>query len=317
MKKEKKNRLDKGASGSAAAGFIGFGAFSNDQHSSAAGGDTGGASTGSSAGGSAQSTLRWSPVYTGQDAQTRLSFKKLAQKQDATTKVKAMDDLQRYCLDDTTVPKRDRVVALCHFVYLYHTSLSYHDHAAVRAAALAWLHRAQQQLPKAWQQLVMNQHPELYGMVYCAQEDGAANVQATAKALCDAIRETGAEDSTVNVAADGLVQYVKRILAYGRPLAMHEALFARNSNSSGSNSNSKAGTSGGSEGLSEKERDTIQERFERIVGVTLSGLTLWIQQHPQQETSRGDDDDNSKDADIYDNKLQDKVLFKYLSYSKP
>lgn len=84
MKDKRKTRLNK--TQGTKTEFVGFGAFA-DATSSSPGGD---------ASPSKQTSLRWSPVYTGKDSHlATLVFPRLI-KRDATTKVKALQELQEY-----------------------------------------------------------------------------------------------------------------------------------------------------------------------------------------------------------------------------
>jgi len=260
-KEKRKTRLEKGGGG--AAEFIGFSAFAvpSTDSSSADGG----------------TALKWSPVYTGSDATISLLFKKITQKRDGITKSKALNDLEDYFKKDDAV-KKEQVAALSHLMFMFHSKLAYDDFATVRATALIALTAAYLRIPKAWTTLAMEQHHEIWGMVWCAQGDAAADVQIAARALCSHVH---------NGSFDGIHDYVKRILNYGRPKAMHDDLFARNN-----------------EVLSDMEREQLDERYERISTTAIEGMNLWIQNHPETEIFR------------YKIHFSDSFLFKPLNSSK-
>lgn len=284
-REKRKGRLDK-AGGTSARGneFIGFGAF--DSSGSVASGLTSGGD------------LEWSPVYGGADSQMRLVFKKMAQKRDPKTKTRSIEDITRYIQDDA-VPRKDRVASLCHFVFLFHSKFAHDDASAVRTASLWLLRAALEKLPRAWENLVLKKHPELWGMVWCAQEDSQTEVQSAAKVLCDeaavVVRCNANEKTTTTNSNDhqlidgGVWQYVKRILSYGRASKMHQELFASKTQPVEINA------------MSETERDELNQRFQRITGNTISGLDRWIQQHPET------------DAKLYNPVLQDPIIWKHLS----
>ena len=163
----------------------------------------------------------WSPVYTGSDETLQLLFPRISQKRDATTKVKALHELQSYMsktLDDNDrVLRRSQLEALPHTAWLYVHKLHYDSAASVRAAALGVWQAATQRLPKAVTNLVTAK-PEILGMWWVAQADPAANVRAAAAGVHNS-------SSTAWPWQEGLVQdYAARILSYGRASAMHQAL---------------------------------------------------------------------------------------------
>ena len=240
------------------------------------GGTTGGDFVGFSAFAAAPTTtLQASPVYTGSDAQLSLVFKRVTQKRDAVTKARALNELQLYFEQDSA--KKEQVEALSHLVFIYYAKLHYDDSSAVRAAALSCLKAACQRLPKAWSTLVTEQQPQVEGMMWCAQADPAAEVRAAALSPEDTI------------SAKGVIDYVSRILGYDRPRSMHDALFARKAEPSS---------------LSDSEREQLDERYERIVGTALSGMELWLKQHPET------------DDDRYEDNIKDSVMWKTLTSSK-
>lgn len=225
---KRKSRLDKGGATGGEA-FVGFSAFA-----------------------APSTSLKASPVYTGSDAQLSLVFKRITQKRDAVTKVKALNDLQTYFEQDHN--RKDQKDALAHLVFVYHAKINYDDASSVRAAAISCMNAACQRLPKAWKTLVLEQQPEVCGMLWCGRADPAAEVRVAAALYDGAVQK-------------GVVQYVTRILGYDRPRIMHDALFARKQEPE------------------PPDRDELDERYERIVGTALGGIDLWIQGHPETEES--------------------------------
>ena len=170
MKEKRKTRLNK--TQGTKAEFLGFGAFadasvsSTDQQSSPAK---------SSGQPSSQASLRWSPIYTGKDDHlASLVFPRLI-KRDATTKVKALQDLQAFFQKDS-LPKKQQVDALAHYLFLYHSKLSYESSSSVRAEALLVLTLAASRVPKAFQTLIQQNDRQVLGMMYCCHGDPAADV---------------------------------------------------------------------------------------------------------------------------------------------
>jgi hypothetical protein len=241
---KRKTRLDKG--GATSGDFVGFGAFA-----------------------APSTSLKASPVYTGSDSNLSLIFKRITQKRDAITKARALHELQAYFEEDHN--RKDQVDAFSHLVFVYHSKLYYDDSASVRAAALLCMKAACQRLPKAWSTLVVDQLPEVSGMMWCAQADPTAEVRAAA--------------SSPQPSANGLIAHVSQILGYERPSAMYDALFARKQ-------------------PTEIDRDEMDERFERIVGTTLAGMELWVQQHSETQ------------ANLYGDSIKDNILWKTLTSAK-
>ena len=262
VKEKRKTRLEKGGGGGSE--FVGFAAFASPSVS---------ASTAQG-----PPALKWSPVYTGSDPQLSLVFKKISQKRDGLTKSKALNELEEYFNKDDAV-KKEQVAALSHLLFIYHAKLSYDDFSSVRASSLAALTASYRRLPKAWIGLVMEQHRQVWGMIWCAQGDASADVKIAAKHLCAQIQDGS---------FGGVQDYVRRILTYGRPMAMHEDLFSKKDDD-----------------LSEMEREQLDERFERISGAAIEGMEIWIQLHPESEDY------------VYEVFLPDTFLFKTLTSSKP
>lgn len=261
-KEKRKNRLDKGGA-SAGGEFVGFGAFSQP---STQGSDV------------SSSQLKWSPVYTGSDSQLSILFKKIGQKRDGSTKAKALLEVKAF-IEDETNGKKDKVTALAHLLFAYHSKLTYDDSATVRAAALSTLNSARLQLPKALNTL-LQENSELVGMIWCAKTDPASEVRAAARKWC---QEYSSDDF------DGLWSFVTRILGYGRPKTMHDDIFARRS---------------GDEALSDLEREQLDERFERIVGTVLQGVDAWLKAFPETDSLK------------YETHIKDSVLWKQMTNSR-
>jgi hypothetical protein len=292
-------------------------------------------------------SLTLSPVYVGKDSQLSVLFPRIGQKRDATTKTKALQDLTEFFAsgghsntvaaaaggtgDATRAHKKKTLVdALSHFLYLYHSKLYYDINSSVRAAALICLQQAHTVVPKAWQILTTEQQPELLGMMYCAQADPAAHeVRMAATVLCQSLLSSLSSSSSSSSSveeivledhgqdqkaafANGIWLYVRRMVSYGRPKVLYDAVFARHKNnatavnigvggtsatatssssqvgsskkdgskndkSTGSTTTTKSGTS--SSDLSEAQVDQMEERYERIVGAAIEGLQMWIRQH--------------------------------------
>ena len=301
---KRKTRLNKGGGGE----FIGFGAFSTVSTAVVAPLSTGSSnnSVASSIQASAPS-LSLSPVYAGKDPTLALLFQRIGQKRDFTTKTKALQELTEYFQNAgnqdksstsesnsgaTKPTKKTLVEALCHLLYLYHIKLYYDTNSSVRVAALACLQQVHSLVPKAWKTLTSEQQPELLGMMFCSQADPSAQeVRAAAGTLCKSLlaiapAEAATPENQEQLLAfnKGVWLYVQRIVSYGRPMALHDALFVRHKGSKSNNSpaskedgkKGKSAQSSAKSSLSEEQVDQIEERYERIVGGAIEGLQLWI-----------------------------------------
>lgn len=275
MKEKRKTRLNK--TQGTKTEFLGFGAFADavtptsDQQSSPTKNDNN----------PNNASLRWSPVYTGKDDHlASMVFPRLI-KRDATTKVKALQDLQAFFHNDSS-HKKQQVDALAHYLFLYYSKLSYESSSAVRAEALLVLTLAASRVPKAFQTLIQQNNKQVLGMMYCCHGDPAAEVRAAAaKYLREGENSNNDNDDDDNEEAysrkdlqDGIWSYVERMLSYGRASKMHDDLFSTSMKSgSTKNKNDNNGD------MNEQQKDQMEERFERIVGSALNGTQAWIQKH--------------------------------------
>jgi len=206
--RERKSRLDKGgggaggaagtgaAAGAAAGGFIGFSAFATSsvptgqdtsssiarQPLSRAAGSRPAVSTATAGGGGPPP----SPVFTGSDVHLHQLFRRIGQKKDATTRVRALSDLAEYAFSSShssssspsteqssrsttsssttkngnaaaspPVSRQDKVAALSHLIYLSMTKLLWDNAPSVRCQTMSTLGQARQSVPKAWKTLVL------------------------------------------------------------------------------------------------------------------------------------------------------------------
>jgi hypothetical protein len=128
----------------------------------------------------------------------------------------------------------------------------------------------------------MDQQKELWGMIWCAKTDPATEVKNAAQLICD---------SSISMEEwAGVWEFVTRMLSFGRAKTMHQELFARRSD--------------GDDTLTDAERELLDERYERIVGSSLAGVTLWLKAFPETETFS------------YDSSINDTTLWKPLTSSK-
>ena len=123
------------------------------------------------------------PVFTGSDPHLHQLFRRIGQKKDATTRVRALDELTVYAFGGGTsaaasvsaaaaaaaasaplspnLSRQDKVAALSHLAYLALTKLLWDNAPSVRAATLSALTAAAGAVPKAWRGLVLYGAPRL------------------------------------------------------------------------------------------------------------------------------------------------------------
>ncbi len=79
--------------------------------------------------------FRPSPIYTGSDARLIVLFRKIGQKRDPATKVRALEELSQCVFppiskktassDAEDLPRPEKIAALCHLVFLHETKLGW------------------------------------------------------------------------------------------------------------------------------------------------------------------------------------------------
>lgn len=289
--KQRKTRLDKAEQPSE---FIGFGAFAAAKPAGDGDDDTDADQSqqpqqrGSSRNRNTQFT--WTPVYTapksssGVDDHGSLSllFARMAQKRDPVTVTKAVLDLQQQCLRDAAIPKPARAQALRHYAWLYQSRLHYENAATVRAAALQTWKAAATELPRAVAGIA-GQHPSLLGLWLCARAgDPASEVRAAAAALVDACPSSGSDGNWPW--QEGLIEHANRVLSCGRASALQNELYPtkKQQRSTTSSKGSKQTSSDAAPidpKKEERNRDAMEERYERVIGSCLEALTRWMQEH--------------------------------------
>lgn len=134
---------------------------------------------------SQQQQLRPSPIYTGNDARLSILFRKISQKRNPTTKVRALEELIGEVFPPTTTTntttatttttspslttstaatedaastaysRPDKIASLSHLLYLHETKLGYDNNPSVRALSYLALVCARHHVPKAWNALFL------------------------------------------------------------------------------------------------------------------------------------------------------------------
>ncbi|KAL7581274.1 hypothetical protein ACA910_006044 [Epithemia clementina (nom. ined.)] len=362
MKEKRKGRLDKVGGSGTPTEFIGFGAFAGTTTSS----PTQQAAimtattarptsllenSNSNSNSSKPSTVKSSPVYTGNNEALQLAFSRISQKRDGITKTKALQELANLfstatatagsdnnvttnssstttATDDssTTISKwHVRVHALPHWMWLYANKLAFDITAvaSVRATSLQVWQEALRKVPKAVVAILTD---EVWGMLYAAQVDPFLEVRNEAQSTVQLANQVWKEQQEQQQPSEGediggggggdtppwykgVLTYSNRILGYGRPSALQEALFAKKKGGSGSNNDSSS---------SNNEKEEAEERFSLLTGLVLDALCLLFQQQQLESstttttTAAVQDDSNMTN---YDNKDSPAILFRYMPSS--
>eukprot|EP00523_Entomoneis_sp_CCMP467_P017779 CAMPEP_0168804738 /NCGR_PEP_ID=MMETSP0726-20121227/669_1 /TAXON_ID=265536 /ORGANISM="Amphiprora sp., Strain CCMP467" /LENGTH=1807 /DNA_ID=CAMNT_0008856589 /DNA_START=103 /DNA_END=5527 /DNA_ORIENTATION=+ len=291
MKEKRKARLDKKSTGTTE--FIGFGAFA-----------------GSNAATSIQSAQepkqqqpppkpKISPVFEGSNEALQSVFSRIGRKTDGGTKTKALQDLATLLLADgsddsqrgsssnsnnhnsicaTTTKWEVRMQALPHWMWMYCNKLVYeHEHASIRKASLQVWQAALQRVPKAVLAMASDANGgELWGMIYTTQVDPLQEVRQEGFATVELMERLWREHKSSTTRdpppwALGVITYSSRVLGYGRPSVMYEALFAR-----------KGGTS--NKNQSEQQKEIAEERYGSLTGLVLDSLCFLFQSGRQNDS---------------------------------
>jgi len=310
------------SSGGAAAGtteFIGFSAFADDA-AAITGADDGDYGEGNKSPSSTKQSqnsansirlhAQWAPVYTGQSQELRALFPRLVSKRDAVTKAKALQDLAAFFSGDSedngsNVSKKVQAEALIHYGWLFRHGASgncYDASPQVRAAAVAVWAAARSRLPKAFRNVVVAE-PQLAGMFAIGRCDPAADVRQQSEQLCSAVAEeeeeeqyAGGSDNDSSMSAtwnDGIWEYANRVFAWGRPSAFYEDVVMFGRGRGGGTGGGGGKGSGGNKTswmeLNDHHRDSYEETFERVVGMALQLMELWVRENCSSTIAAGDD----------------------------
>ena len=105
-----------------------------------------------------------SPIYTGSDQRLIVLFRKIGQKRDPITKVRALEELTTVVYppnsndgkankeeaSSSSFTRPEKIAALSHLTYLHETKLGYDNNPSVRAASYKALTAAKVHVPMGW-----------------------------------------------------------------------------------------------------------------------------------------------------------------------
>lgn len=219
-----------------------------------------------------RSNLRPSPIYTGSDQRLVVLFRKIGQKRDPTTKVRALEELTSAVfppLDavdstgDEGFPRPEKIAALCHLIYLLESKLGYDNNAQVRGGSYKALTAARAHVPKAWGTLFLGEDASdetevpvaasTVGIAWGASRgDPAADVARCAsefiKLLIDMDTTISREEKISNkpnkTIQMAVLQYSKTVLGCKRASALQEIIYPVSASSQSVGGNAGANAAG-------------------------------------------------------------------------
>ena len=270
MKEKRKTRLDKGTSSE----FIGFNAFQTMPTGPATFGTPSTASDRSSG-------VSWSPIYSGSDSAVQTAFSWLTSKRDSVTHVKALQTLTKY-ISQKDESKKLQILAVQHWVWLYHRKLYFDATPTVRAASIQLWVAIRERLPKAFGNLVeagaaataSTDASVVLGMLYSAQTDPSTEVRQVANALPTKkvlFQDLYAEQAEGGIDWEtGILSYVEYILSCGRHSVFYERLLQ----------GKKSTQTSSFSDLNEGQNDAVLEAYTRVTANALDTLSLYLRHHP-------------------------------------
>lgn len=322
--------------------FTGFSAFASHQSSAATAVQLSRTTANATKAPKNEHRLKANPVYTGTDSLLMQIFKRISKK-DSTTKSRAISELSSYafscdesgCAQQTKLLKSDQISVLSHVFFLLSNKLVHDNNPLVRKESLKLLACALAHVPKACSGLLRQDASALdvsgksigsigniIGWTYSFQSSQIKDESKVAKnvwqSMIAVLRKF--DDNDVNAHSfvkRCIIAHVESILqSSSRATNLAAGLSIRGKNvqmtqpkmnkKKGKGKNSEANEST-SESLSESEKDEIEERYERVVLLTLHSVASYIRDNPEVEN------DKLRYGDVV---TSNSVLWKHLSSPK-
>jgi len=313
-KGERKTRLNK-ASASASGDFIGFSAFASSSPTVAAvsppAADASG-KVGPPANATSAVRAAPSPVFNGTDPRLQQLFRRIGQKKDATTRVRALAEVRYYAFTsgDAAPSRPERVEALSHLVYLSITKLLWDNAPSVRAEAIQAILSARDCVPRAWRGLVVFSHGALVlprlpstsvlALCHAATLDPSSEVSLAAAAVIRCAQEDIGKEAESTSTTDHTLQKtvlnssIELLSIGGSAGGLDAALYGRTKAAVADALLGNVGSGGGDKGKKrqqqehcappsslEEEREESEERYERAVMAALDGVSALIDASPE------------------------------------
>eukprot|EP00986_Skeletonema_menzelii_P010399 scaffold5067_cov161-Skeletonema_menzelii.AAC.11 len=253
--------------------------------------------------------FRPSPIYTGSDGRLTVLFRKIGQKRDPATKVRALEELSQCVFppiskdtassETDNFPRPEKIAALCHLVFLHETKLGYDNNFSVRAGSYKALTASKDHVPKAWIGLFVGESDDdailcpaatTVGMAWIASRgDPAAEVAKNAAAFVTKITSNAIEVSK-KVIKEATCKYSKAILSCKRASSLQDVVNPTSVQSTTSGVSNKSTASAGKSNknksenapvLNESEKEEMEECYERVMLSVLSGVGWLVQCYPE------------------------------------
>ena len=249
-------------------------------------------------------SIRPSPIYTGSDQRLIVLFRKIGQKRDATTKIRALDELTATVFsadtEENDFARPEKIASLCHLVFLHETKLGYDNNPSVRAASYKALVVSKAHVPRAWNGLFVGEDGEIpaantVGMAWAAKGDPFSEVVKSATEFIKLLsKDTNMIDSSSKLA---ILEYSKLVIGCKRSSALQDVInpvsasFSSNCEQPSGKDKKKGGKAAqknaeATAALAEIEREEIEERFERVVLSVLFGLGSLIEYQPEIDSEK-------------------------------
>lgn len=254
-------------------GFTGFSAFAS--HTSIATSAVQ-LSQGSSGSSNANTKFIPSPICKNSDQELIQIFKKIAKK-DVITKSRAIAQLASYCYPCSdfeanvellsNISKLDQISAFSHFLYVFANRLIHDNNPSIRSEAISTLGYAIAHIPKACLGFLSHQNcsVNVIGWVYSSQSSQTFEEAKTSSRVWRQIYNLFSDSSNGDI-YEFIYRHIEFILENSsRPGNLHIAL---------SGNKSKAG-------ISDNDNDEIEERYERVILITLKCSMQLSQDQPK------------------------------------
>uniref|UniRef100_A0A7S3Q3Y5 E3 ubiquitin-protein ligase listerin n=1 Tax=Chaetoceros debilis TaxID=122233 RepID=A0A7S3Q3Y5_9STRA len=257
-----------------------------------------------------RSKLRPMPLFTGKNSELIQTFKRISKK-DYITKTRAVSDISSYAYPcnadgepcDSTISKPEQIAAFSHFFFLFRNKLIHDNNPSVRIGAMNVVASAMAHIPKACNILFRldaeNEREigaigNVIGWIYSSQSsqinEEAKIASRTWEALCSLLKDCD-ERPIEPLVKKCIVEHVESILQFSsRASNLAAALSVKRKDSQQKNNdNGKKGGELRSKistlSMSESDKEEMEERFDRVLLVTLRAMECIIQEFPETKSN--------------------------------
>lgn len=251
--------------------------------------------------------VRPNPLYTGNDTQLSQIFKRIAKK-DPTTKSRALIELSNYAFPcsnnsatSTTVGKSEQITSLCHYFYLFSIKLLMDNNASVRTEAVKTFTKILQHVPKAALALMEYNVQDgtiqgnVIGWIYSLQQsqigEEKKNSQICWQCLMNKFQEKDLQKWVI-LHLEEILNNSSRAVTLTEALSirtMTQNAYPQPQQKQGKKKDKKQAqpqASTSASAVSEAEKEEMEERFERVILVTLRSCCAFLQENPDTLDSK-------------------------------